>query len=101
MIFHWSLSDSKSPQVSCTLLSIMADLSNAVVWVVSSRPFISKFYSFFIKHLITEPRVLITTGVTITLMFHSFFQFLQGRGTDPSLRFHSLLLCGQSGQFTI
>ena len=31
MIFHWSLSDSQSPQVSRTLLSILADLDNAVV----------------------------------------------------------------------
>ena len=31
MIFHWSLSDSKSPQVSRTFLGILADLNNAVV----------------------------------------------------------------------
>ena len=31
MVFHWSLSDSKSPQISRTLLSILADLNNAVV----------------------------------------------------------------------
>ena len=29
--FHWRLSDSKSPQVSKTLLSILADLNNYVV----------------------------------------------------------------------
>ena len=32
MVFHWSLSDSKSPQVSRTLLNILAVLNNAVVW---------------------------------------------------------------------
>ena len=42
MIFHWSLSDSKFPQVSRTLLSILADVNNAVVWTVSSHPVISK-----------------------------------------------------------
>ena len=42
MVFHWSLSDSKSPQVSRTLLNIMADLNNAVVWTVSTRPVILK-----------------------------------------------------------
>ena len=42
MVFHWSLSDSKSPQVSRTLLSILAVLNNAVVWMVSTRPLISK-----------------------------------------------------------
>ena len=35
MVFHWSLSDSKSPQVSRTRLRILAVLSNAVVWIVS------------------------------------------------------------------
>ena len=38
MVFHWSLSDSKSPQFSRTLLSILADLNNAVVWMVSTCP---------------------------------------------------------------
>ena len=31
MFFHWSLSDNKSPQVSRTLLSILADITSAVV----------------------------------------------------------------------
>ena len=35
-VYHWSLSDSKSPQVSRTLLSILAGLNNAVVWTVST-----------------------------------------------------------------
>ena len=30
MIYHWSLSDSKSFQVSRTLLSILAELKNAL-----------------------------------------------------------------------
>ena len=34
-IFLWSWSDSKSPQMSRTLLSILADLKSAVVWMVS------------------------------------------------------------------
>ena len=42
VFFYWSLSDSKSPQVSRNLLSILADLNNAVVWIVSTRPLISK-----------------------------------------------------------
>ena len=36
--FYLSLSDSKSPRVSRTLLSILAILNNAVVWMVSTRP---------------------------------------------------------------
>ena len=47
MVFHWSLSDSKSPQVSRTLFSILAVLNNAVVWMVSTRPPTSKSSSPF------------------------------------------------------
>ena len=42
MIFPWSLSDSQSPQISRPLLSILADINNAVVWIVSVCPLISK-----------------------------------------------------------
>ena len=47
MVFHWSLSDSKSPQVSRILRSILADLNNTVVSIVSIRPLISKTSSPF------------------------------------------------------
>ena len=40
MVFHWSLGDSKSLQVSRTLLSIQADL-NDLAWIVSICPPIS------------------------------------------------------------
>ena len=42
MVFHRSLSDSKSPQVSRTLHIIQAVLNDAVVWMVSTRPTTSK-----------------------------------------------------------
>ena len=51
MVSYWSLNDSKSTQVSRTLHSILADLNNAVVWMVSIRPFISKSSSPFINPL--------------------------------------------------
>ena len=41
--FHWSLSDSKSPQVSRTRPTILANLNNGVVWMVSTCPLIFKF----------------------------------------------------------
>ena len=44
MVLHWSLSDSKFPQVSRTLLSILVVLNNVVVWTVSTRPPASKTY---------------------------------------------------------
>ena len=51
VIFHWSLSDNKSPQVSSILLSILADLNNAVVWMVSTHTPIRHSYSLFNKLL--------------------------------------------------
>ena len=72
MVSHWSLRDSKSPQVSRTLLSILADLNNAVVWMVSTRSLIVMSSSSFTNLLVTVPRSSITIGITATLMFHSF-----------------------------
>ena len=76
MVFHWSLSDSKSPQVSRTLLSILAVLNNAVVWMVSTRPPTSKSSSPFSNPLVTVPNAPITIGVIVICMFHSFFSSL-------------------------
>ena len=76
MVFHWSLSDSKSPQVSRTLLSILAVLNNAVVWMVSTHPATSKSSSPFNNPLVTVPKAPITTGIIVTSMFHSFFNSL-------------------------
>ena len=53
IVFHWSLSDSKSPQVSRTLLSIRADLNDAVVWMVSILPLISKTFGRLSNPLVT------------------------------------------------
>ena len=75
MVFHWSLSDSKSPQVSRTRLRILAILSNAVVWIVSTRPPTSKSSRPFNNLLVTVPNAPITIGTIVTFMFHSFFQF--------------------------
>ena len=67
MVFHLSLSDSKSPQVSRTLLSILAVLNNAVVWVVSTRPSTSKSSSPFSNPLVTVPNAPITIGIIVTI----------------------------------
>ena len=76
MVFSWNLSDIKSPQVSRTLLGILADLNNAVVWMVSTRPFISKSSSAFANPSVTVQRALITIGIAVIFMFHSFFYSL-------------------------
>ena len=76
MVFHWSFSDSKSPQVSRTLLSILAVLSNAVVWIVSTCPPTFKSSRPFNNPLVIVPKAPITIGTIVTFMFHSFFNSL-------------------------
>ena len=76
IVFHWSLSESKSSQVSKTLLSILADLNNAIVWMVFTLPLISKSSSPFINPLVTVSRAPIRIGIIVTFMFHSFFNAL-------------------------
>ena len=58
LVFHWILRDSKSLQVSRTLLSILADC--VVVWMVSTRSLISKSYSPCTNPFETVPRAPIT-----------------------------------------
>ena len=76
MVSLWSLSDSKSPQVSRTRFRILAVVSNAVVWIVSTRPPISKSSRPFNNPLVIVPKALITIGTIVTFMFHSFFNSL-------------------------
>ena len=76
MVFHWSLSDSMSPQVSRTLLRILAVLSNDVVWIVSTHPPTSKSSRPFNNPLVIVPKAPITIGTIVTFMFHSFFNSL-------------------------
>ena len=98
MVFHWSLSDSKSLQVSRILLSILAVLNNEVVWIVSTPPPTSKSSSPFSTPLVTVAKAPITIGIIVTLMFHSFSSSLTGRGTYPSFHILSVLFCGQPRQ---
>ena len=73
MVFHWSLSDSKSLQVSRTRLTILAVLSNAVVWIVSTRPLTSKSSRPFNNPLVTVPNAPITIGTIVLLLFIYLF----------------------------
>ena len=56
------LRDSKSPQLSKTLLNILIDLNNAIVWMFSSHPSIS-------SPLVTLPSAI---GITVTIIFCQF-----------------------------
>ena len=80
--FYRSLSDSKSPQVSRILLSIRTDLNNAVVWMVFTRPLITKPFNPCTNPLVTVPRAPITIGITVTYMFYSLFVFFWGGGSS-------------------
>ena len=73
MVLHWSLSESKSPPVTRTLLSILADLNNAVVWMISDCPLIFNSSSPLTKPLGNVTSALIIIGITVTFMFHCFF----------------------------
>ena len=92
MVFHWGLSDCKSPQVSRTLHNIHADIINAVVWVVSTRPLLSKYFTYIFITSVIAPRALITS-ITVTFMFHSFF--------SPLASFRYLCFFSLSFSFTL
>ena len=59
-----------------TLLSILADLNNAVVWIVFSRSVIFKSFSPCINFLVTVSRAPITIIIIVTFMMHNFFNSL-------------------------
>ena len=73
MVFYYSLSDCKSPQVFRTRLSILAVLNKAVVWMVSLLVLLPQ--SPFNNLLVTVRKAPITIGIIVTFMFHIFLQF--------------------------
>ena len=52
------------------------DLNNAIVWVVSTRPLISKSSTLSSNPSVSILSILTTTGITVTFMFHSLFSSL-------------------------
>ena len=73
VVFHGSLGESKSPQVSRTLFSILAVLNNVFV---STNPPTSKSSSPFSNSFVTVPKAPITIGIIVTFMFYSFVNSL-------------------------
>ena len=78
MVFHWNLSDSKFPQVSRTLLSILAVVNDAVVWMVSTRLTTPKSSSHSSNPLVTVLKAPLTIGIIVTFIFH-FFSLARSR----------------------
>ena len=70
MVFHWSLSDSKS-QVFRTILSILGIHNNAVVWMFSTRPLTFKSLSNHHHH-----HVVLVVGISLTLSRHFSLSFI-------------------------
>ena len=69
----WSLRNYRFFQISRTLLSILADLNNAEIWMVSILPLFSNSSSLFSECLGTVPGAPFIIGITVTLMFHRLF----------------------------
>ena len=76
MVFHWSLSDNKFPQISRNLLSILTDLKNAVVWMVFICPPIFNSSSPLSNLFGILPSAPTTIGITVHFKFHIFFSSL-------------------------
>ena len=85
MVFHWSLSNSESHKASRTFLSILADLYNSVIRIVSTRPFISMTSSPCTNPWVTIPKAPITVSITVTFLFQSFFFSSLARSMSLSL----------------
>ena len=88
MVFHWSLRDSKSPQISRTLLSNLCYLNNAVVWMVRLD---LRFPTLPFPILSAS----LTIGITVTFLFHSFSVLWQGlsyicRSLPPDRTWHKV-----------
>ena len=107
VVFHWSLRDSMTPQFFKTLLSILVNLSNAVIRIVLILLLISDSSNSFSRFLGTIPSATTIIGITLTLIFHTFFSSL-ARSKNFSL-FHFILfsLCSfpeqqnsQDGKFS-
>ena len=73
MVTHWSPCDIKYPQVSKIILRILADLSNAVVWIFSARPSMSNSNSPLTKPFWTVPSAPIIIAIGVTFLSDKFF----------------------------
>ena len=93
VVIQWSLSDSKCPQVSKTLLRILVNFNNGVVWMVAFLFLISNSSSVLSKPLGTIANTPITIGITITPMFLNFLSSLA--------RFKYLTIFSRSFLFTL
>ena len=83
--------------------SHLKSLRSLVVWMIVTRPLISISFSPYTNPLVTVLSVLVTTGITVTFMFHSFFDFIaRSRYLSLfSLSFNFPLWSARSAKYTI
>ena len=85
----------QGPQLSSSHLSILANLNNAIVWMVTTGLLIFESSSPCINSLLTVPSAPFTIGNTVTFIFYSFFiPWLGIIMYYLSVCFLSILLCG-------
>ena len=84
--------------VSRTFLSILADINNVVVWMVSTSPLISKSSSPFNIPSVTVARVSIMIWINVTFMFLSFYNSPARFRCLSFFEILLILLYGQPGQ---
>ena len=89
---------SLSPQFSRTLLSFLADRNNAVVWMVSVCPLISKSTSPCTNPLVTVLSASITVSIIVTFMFHHHHHVVPPARTSLTLSRHVSLSFIASGR---
>ena len=87
VVIHWGLSNSKSSQVSRSLISVRADLNNAVVCMVLILPLITNFACPFSITLVIVPRAPKIIDITVT--FTNFSSLWQDPNIWLSLAFIS------------
>ena len=92
--FHWSLSDSKSLQVSRTFLSILVELNKAVVWIVSTCPLILKSSSSFTNSFGSVASASPSRSPSCSIVFRSL---AKSRYLSHFFSFLLILLCGLPG----
>ena len=87
VVFHWSLNDSKSPQLSIILLGILANLKNAVVWIVLILPLIFNSSNPLSNHFGTIPSTSAIIGITASSCSSTFLVLWQCRNICLSFLF--------------
>ena len=77
----------KSPQVSRTLFSILADLNNILTLIISARSLIYIYSNLFSKPLRNVPRKPATVVITVTLYSIAFLIHRDSLSTNHSFCF--------------